>query len=214
MSSDRLWDMIVSQAGSSRSSLHCWVGDHFDTTPWPDVVRDAEMMTNGLRRHGIRPGTRVATVLTNTPHTVRGILGVWLAGGAVASLPVPARGMDGDEYGRQLMTICEQIQPEVFLVEQAMLGVLPEQLRARVDVQSWESLAGTGRVDPTPPGDDELAFIQYSSGSTSTPKGCMLTPRAIAAQLEIVQTMTDSRPERDVCVSWLPLSPTWGCSAA
>ncbi|HEU0087096.1 MAG TPA: AMP-binding protein [Pseudonocardiaceae bacterium] len=208
---DNLWDLLMGGAAGSRSSaLHCWTGDGFDTASWTEVVRDAETMTAGLRRAGIRPGTRVATILTNNPHAVRGMLGVWLAGGAIASLPVPARGMDHMEYAQQLRTICEQLQPAAFLVEEGMLGLLPDELRSRLNACSWQSFVGSGRVDSSPPEDEELAFIQYSSGSTSTPKGCMLTPRAIAAQIELVTEMIEGRPGREVTVSWLPLSHDMG----
>lgn len=206
-----LWDQLTRSAGAHRSSsMYCWTGDRYEPSPWAAVARDAEAMTAGLRRAGIRPGARVATVLTNNPYAIRGLLGVWLAGGTMASLPVPARGMSAEEYARQLAAIAQQIDPVVFLVEEQMLGVVPEDLRARFRFRSWESFADSGRVEAAPPGSDEPAFIQYSSGSTSAPKGCVLTPRAIAAQLDIVATMIGIRPHRDVGVTWLPLSHDMG----
>lgn len=210
MSSDPLGLFDALTAGDGRCSLHCWGDGGFDAAPWGEVVRDAEAMTAGLRRAGVRPGERVASVLTNGPQAVRGILGAWLAGGTLASLPVPARGMDVEEYARQLIGICEQLDPTVFLIEERMLGLIPESVRERVSVRSWESLEASGTIDPSPPGDDEVAFIQYSSGSTSSPKGCMLTPRAIAAQINLVMEMIESRPGGEVVVSWLPLSHDMG----
>jgi fatty-acyl-CoA synthase len=205
-----LWDQLARGAGSSRSSLYCWTGDRYEPAPWAQVVRDAEAMTAGLRRAGIGPGSRVATVLTNTPWAIRGLFGAWLAGGMVASLPVPSRGMSAAEYTRQLSAIAAQIDPVAFLADERMLSLLPEDLRAALPFRSWESLAGSGTVAAAPPGTDEPAFVQYSSGSTSTPKGCVLTPRAIAAQLDIVKTMIGIRPRRDVAVTWLPLSHDMG----
>lgn len=209
MSNSTLWEALTG-AARGRSQLHCWVGDRWAAAPWSAVVADAERMTAGLRRCGVRPGTRVATVLTNGPHTVRGLLGVWLAGGAVASLPVPARGMDGAEYTAQLRAICAQLRPEVFLVEERMFALLDEDLRTALRARTWESLAGTGTVDPSPPGQDDPAFVQYSSGSTSAPKGCVLTPRAIQAQLGMVTGMLGGRPGGETTVSWLPLSHDMG----
>lgn len=206
--SSGLWDALTAVGG--RSSLHCWVTDRWEAASWAEVVADAENMTAGLRRCGVRPGSRVATVLTNGPAAVRGLLGVWLAGGVIASLPVPARGMEVAEYVRQLDTICARVRPEVLLVEERMLGLLDEQVRGRLRVCSWESLAGKGKVDASPPGEDEPAFVQYSSGSTSEPKGCVLTPRAIMAQLRMVSAMLDGRPGGEVAVSWLPLSHDMG----
>lgn len=208
--SQNLWERLTEHASSYRSSLHCWVGDRYESAPWPQVVRDATRMTAGLRRAGVRPGTRVATVLTNNPWAVRGLLAVWLAGGAVASLPVAARGMSAEEYALQLSTVCVGLEPVLFLLEERLLALLPEDLRARLGARSWESFIDSGAIDPAPPGDDELAFVQYSSGSTSAPKGCMLSTRAIAHQLDIVSTMLDVRPGHDVNVSWLPLSHDMG----
>src|SRR4051812_25508081 len=167
-------------------------------------------MTAGLRGAGVEPGTRVATILTNTPLAVRGILGTWLAGGAIASFPVPARGMGFDEYVDQLRTLCRHLEPAAMLVDDFMLGALPEDLRELANVRSWESVAGSGRVEPAPPEPDDVAFIQYSSGSTSTPKGCELTPRAIIAQLGLVAEFLDVEPGGHVHTSWLPLSHDMG----
>lgn len=206
-----LWDALTDKDPNAGARFHCWTGERFETVPWSGVVSDAAAMTLGLRRAGVTQGTRVASLLTNSPSTVRGLLGVWLAGGAVASLPIPARGLSAEEYLRQITTICEQLDPVVLLLEEQMLGIIPEELRGRLDVRSWESFAGSGRIDPTPPEDDDVAFVQYSSGSTSAPKGCMLTPRAIAAQLELVREMIACEPGGDdAVVSWLPLSHDMG----
>ena len=205
-----LWDRMVTDAGRARTSLHCWVGDRYQQASWTEVLRDAERMTAGLRRIGVRPGTRVASVLTNGPLAVRGLLAVWLAGGALASLPVPARGMNGEEYLAQLAGINDQLDPVALLLDEAVLAGLPDEVRTRLRARSWESLADSGRIDADPPGPDDLAFVQYSSGSTDAPKGCTLTPRAIAAQLDIIDTMLDPRTDRDVGVSWLPLSHDMG----
>jgi fatty-acyl-CoA synthase len=218
MSSDRvssptgrsLWDGLLTAAASHRTSLHCWNGDGFTAFPWSEVVRDAERMTLGLRRAGVRPGTTVATVLTNGVSPVRGLLASWMAGAAVASLPVPARGMNVQEYAAQLGKICAQLGAAAFIVEERMIGLIPEEITAVTPALSWESFEGSGRVDPSPPDEDALAFVQYSSGSTSTPKGCMLSPGAIAAQLDMITTMLELTPRADVSVSWLPLSHDMG----
>ena len=204
-----LFDALADGARRS-GTLRCWTGDAFAEAPWTDVVRDAERMTAGLRRAGVEPGTRVAAMLTNTPYVVRGLLGTWLAGGAVASLPMPVRGSDPREYAKLLASACERLEAVVLLADEQLLAALPPELAERTPVLSWESLADSGRVEPSPPGDDDVAFIQYSSGSTSAPKGCMLSPRAIEAQIELLIDLLEPRPEGDTGVSWLPLSHDMG----
>jgi fatty-acyl-CoA synthase len=204
-----LWDSLLGSANTD-ASLHCWVRDHYEEARWSTVVHDAEQMTAGLRRIGVREGTAVAAVLTNTPLAVRGILGVWLAGGTLASLPIPARGMSDAEYAAQLRTICRQLEPAAFLVDEEMLPAIPEDLTEITSVQSWESVAGRGSVEACPPASDQVAFIQYSSGSTRAPKGCMLSTRAIEAQIDLLEDLIKPSRGDEVTFSWLPLSHDMG----
>ena len=205
-----LWEALTGGMGWSHDgAFYCWTDNRYERTLWDEVTRDSERMTRGMRDAGVEPGARVATILTNTPATVRGLLGAWLAGGAIASLPVPARGMSPEEYAEQIATLCAHVDPAVFIVDEAFLPLIPDAVQQQVSVRSWESMLDTGTVDLSPPGEDELAFIQYSSGSTSVPKGCMLTARAIAAQLELISEMVEITPT-DVGITWLPLSHDMG----
>ncbi|MFI9582594.1 AMP-binding protein [Streptomyces sp. NPDC052236] len=196
--------------GASHGVLHEWTGEEFEHTPWRDVVRDAHGMATELRTLGIGPGTRVAAILTNTPDTVRGLLAIWLAGGAVASLPLPTRGQSQEAYGEQLVALSARLDPTLLLVDDRLTAMVPAELSKELPVRDWSALRGGGRIEPSPPGRDDVAFIQYSSGSTSTPKGCALTTRAIEQQLQIILHLTGGRPGADTVASWLPLSHDMG----
>ncbi|MFG2558606.1 AMP-binding protein [Streptomyces sp. NPDC048496] len=203
-----LWDLLL--RGESHGTLHHWDGEGFAYLPWHEVVAQAHGMAATLREAGVRPGTRVATVLTNSEHTVRGLLAVWLAGGAVASFPLPARGQTPEEYGNQLTVLSEGLDPAVLLVDERLRPLVPAGLTAQLPVLTWTSLYGGGRIDPSPPGDEDTAFIQYSSGSTSLPKGCELSVRAIGTHLHMLREMSDGRPGQETIASWLPLSHDMG----
>jgi len=208
-SSTGLWDLLL--RGDSHGVLHHWQeGDGFGHTPWREVVEDAHGMAATLRAAGVRPGSRVATVLTNSAHTVRGLLAVWLAGGTVASFPLPARGQSPQEYGSQLTLLTERLDPTVLLVDKRLAPLVPSELAAQLPVLNWTSLYGSGRIDPAPPGAEDTAFIQYSSGSTSLPKGCMLSTRAIGTHLHMLREMSDGHPGAETIASWLPLSHDMG----
>jgi fatty-acyl-CoA synthase len=189
---------------------HCWTGERFEWTTWQETIRSARCLASDLRAAGVGRGTPVGTVLTNSPLTVRGLLAIWIAGGTVASLPVPARGMGLEEYQEQLRELSLTLGAELLMLDAQLEPHFAGALGDGLQVRAWESLRERAPMDPEPPEIDDVAFIQYSSGSTSMPKGCMLTPRAIAAQLEIIATSTDSRPGEEVVVSWLPLSHDMG----
>lgn len=67
------------------------------------------------------------------------------------------------------------------------------------------------RVEPIEPKPEDLAALIYTSGTTSAPKGVMLTHRALATQVEICYTMQNV-DENDVFLSILPLAHTYECS--
>jgi fatty-acyl-CoA synthase len=204
---DSLWESLLT---ARRSPFHCWTGDRFATVRWSEVVGDARRMTAGLRELGVRPGSRVAAILTNGPLSVRGTLAIWLAGGAVVSLPVPARGMSLEEYVQQIAEICRSVDSPVLLTDAALLSAIPGWAQGETRATAWESVRSGSPGADEPPAPDELAFVQYSSGSTGGPKGCMLTARAIATQLSLILEISDADPGRETVVSWLPLSHDMG----
>lgn len=205
--STTLWDRLINR--SRQKSLHCWTGSRFEGAPWDQLVGDGEQMTVGLRNAGVQPGTRVAAILGNSADAVRGLLGVWLAGGALASLPFPSRGMDIAEYAGQIETLAERLEPVLLVADDDVLAMLPEDLRTRLRARRWQDFCGSGAIATCPPADDEPAFIQFTSGSVGTPKGCVLTPRAIAAQLDIMTNFAEPG-SKETLVSWLPLSHDMG----
>lgn len=208
MSAHPWWELF--EGGRRRGGWHCWTGERFERATWEETLAGARRVATSLRAAGVVRGTRVAAVLTNTPATVRGLLGVWIAGGTLASLPVPARGMGVDEYREQLRELSLLLGAELVLVDAALEPLFAGSIGEHARVRAWESLREGAPLEPDPPGLDDVAFIQYSSGSTSMPKGCMLTARAIMAQLELVRATTHGEPGREVVVSWLPLSHDMG----
>ncbi|ELR96358.1 fatty acyl-AMP ligase [Gloeocapsa sp. PCC 73106] len=57
--------------------------------------------------------------------------------------------------------------------------------------------------------DSTLAYIQYTSGSTSTPKGVMLSHRNIMSQCKYIQQVCEY-DENSVSVTWLPYFHDYG----
>jgi len=56
-------------------------------------------------------------------------------------------------------------------------------------------------------------ILQYTSGSTSEPKGVMIPDRVLTANID-ASTAAAELDGDDVMVSWLPLYTTWGSSAS
>ena len=174
--------------------------------------RAAAVAAGALRELGIDRGAGVGCVLSNSASVCAAIFGVWYAGARLHSLPTISRGMSPERYGRLLRELCARAEIELLLVEgsfvEALAALLGED--APVRVAAYEALAEGRAIAPEPPDPDEIVFVQYSSGSTRDPRGCMLSARAIAAHMQLLGEELAIDPTRDRGVFWLPLSHDMG----
>lgn len=206
-SANPVWEAYET-ARPTGTHLRCWAGGGYEAHTWDDWRGGAERAAVGLRGLGVEPGVRVAAVLTNTFEVCTAVVGTWLAGGTLLSLPLMRRGQSAEDYVAQLRRLCVQTGAHLLLLEERFLSLLGEHdLGARV--VGFDALDADGTLEPAPVGDDDIAFVQYSSGSTSEPKGCMLSMRAIGEQQRMLaqRLMLD---EDSRGVMWLPLSHDMG----
>ncbi len=75
---------------------------------------------------------------------------------------------------------------------------------------AYEDIPTTCFDSPELAADADVVFVQFSSGTTSEPRGCMLTAGAIAGQLRALTQSLCPDPEADTSVIWLPLSHDMG----
>jgi len=207
-----LWDPLDRRAGDAHL-LTTWEGDAFRSWSWSDWRCRAESVASALRARGLERGEPVACLLTNGFEACAVVLGVWLAGGQLVSLPLIARGMTPAAYGVQLRRLVRQSAAAIVLADAGAAPLL-NGLDLPVTADAFQDLCGPGSVEPRPPAGDAPAFVQYSSGSTSAPRGCVLTPDAIAAQLAALERHLALDPGRDVVYAWLPLSHDMGLFGA
>lgn len=203
-----LWEVLL-RPGGSDSSLHVWEDGGYRRTSWAEVIVAATSKAAGLKKLGVGAGEPVACVLTNQFDVGTAMIGIWLAGGVVVSLPTPARGMPIMDYATQLRELMAIVDARLMVIEQQFAAMLPDDVFPGVRVIGADDIGG-GSGSLSPPGDDDVALIQFSSGTTAEPKGCMLSPGAMAAQLEMLSRAADIDPQRDRGVMWLPMSHDMG----
>lgn len=206
-SANPVWQAYES-ARPSGVHLHCWTGGSYQPHTWDDWRGGAERAAVGLRRLGVEPGARIAAVLTSSFEVCTALMGTWLAGGTLLSLPGMRRGQSAEDYFAQLRRLCIQAGAHLLLLEERFLEYLPDQ-GLGTPVVGFQALGADGRLEATPPRDDDIAFVQFSSGSTSDPKGCMLSMRAIGEQERMIaeRLQVDDSSQG---VVWLPLSHDLG----
>lgn len=208
VSAPSLWEPFGRQ-WSAAPMLSVWDGGQFVDLDW-DAWRSGALRAAGaLRALGAGPGVRVACVLTNAPAVCSGALGVFLSGATLVSLPIPARAMGRARYFQHLRRLCGECGAEVLLAA----GPFAELLSAAelgVRVCSFEALDSGTPAEPDFRDPAAELFIQYSSGSTREPKGCVLSTQAVASQLTLLVTALEIDPELTRGVSWMPLSHDMG----
>src|SRR5258706_16305143 len=94
-----------------------------------------------------------------------------------------------------------------FAEREGRLGSYPRLARRAFVTDDLVDIGRAGRVHAARA--DEVAFIQYSSGSTSSPKGVVLTHANLLANLHGA-TAGAGFNERDVSLSWMPLTHDMG----
>lgn len=126
-------------------------------------------------------------------------------------LAVPVQPPSRSRPANRLLSISVDAEPSVILSTNNLLQALETQCSqvphlADVPVQTTEHISleyGSAWVDPeTKP--DELAFLQYTSGSTATPKGVMVSHRNLLHNLAFIESAWENTPD---CINgtWLPL---------
>lgn len=179
------------------------------TLTYGTLAADARAMAGGLLGLGLDSGDRVAIMLPTGRDYFTVFLGILLAGGVPVPIYPPARLAVLQEHllrQAQLLrnagaTVLVTV-PEARMVARLLFAQVPTLRAVRVPA----ALAGAGgAAQPLPPvSADDVALVQYTSGSTGDPKGVVLTHRQLLAN---VRAMADAARvgADDCCVSWLPL---------
>ena len=76
-------------------------------------------------------------------------------------------------------------------------------------VDGGRLLQDTSRSDPVETGEEDMALMQLTSGSTGSPKAVQITHRNVVSNAEAMFVGAEVDTETDVIVSWLPCFTTW-----
>jgi fatty-acyl-CoA synthase len=182
-------------------------GESQQRVTWGRFHEEATAMAGAMQARGVAPGDHIALLGPTTRPLVTAIQAAWLTGATVVVLPLPMRMGSLEEFVLQtrarmasaditLAVIDPDLAPFIEPVAGDPPMVLLSDLSQRADASRYE--------EPKLGGDD-LAVLQFTSGSTADPKGVMLPHRTILANLDGAAAAAQLDPDDDVLVSWLPL---------
>jgi fatty-acyl-CoA synthase len=209
------------------------------TITFGELYERASAVAADLRERGLEPGQTVAIMLPTCADFFFTFAGVLFAGGIPVPIYPPFRADRIAEYAtrqsnilrnaearflitwRQAENLAKLLQPRVPTLREVLnvqkLGIAPaaansatrdakEPSDAAKHWRAVEHLSHHARAD-------EIAFLQYTSGSTGDPKGVVLTHGNLLANIRSIISGVHVQAS-DVCVSWLPLYHDMGLIGA
>ncbi|UVE17587.1 AMP-binding protein [Pseudomonas sp. LS44] len=191
--------------------------DGSDDLSYAALYQGALGVATGLQRRGLRGGQTVALMLPTGRDFLCGFIGVLLAGGVPVPIYPPLRLSQIEEHLRRQAGILNNAETVALLtVTEAKLlaRLLQPQVPSLREIATVAELADERGEFVTPPRQaQDLAFLQYTSGSTGQPKGVMVSHANLLANLRAMGAGVRISP-RDVFVSWLPMYHDMGLIGA
>lgn len=201
-------EVLASRASSPRGIA--FLGDDGETGRWTfgDLGEVARRAGGALRDLGVQPGDRVGLLGSTSPDLVAAVFGCWTSGAIAVPLAVPLRLTSLESLAEEIRSRADKAQISLLAVDDGIRPLVPLDA-IDVPVVNLSELRG-GRelpfadIDPDAP-----ALIQFTSGSTASPKGVALSHRTLISNGIAARDHVGMTPE-DVAVSWLPLYHDFG----
>lgn len=179
------------------------------TISYHGLLSGARKIASGLQSLGLQPGETVILMLETEPDYFFSFFGVLLAGGIPVPIYPPARPDQIEDHLQRQSGILNDCAATMLITLPAGRGIA-RLLKSRVDslrqvVTAADIVNATEVPLARPPiNAEDIAFLQYTSGSTGDPKGVVLTHANLLANIRAMSTHINAGPD-DVFVSWLPL---------
>ena len=206
-----LSEVLLYRARTMPAAPHLLLYDdqeRLTTITFAELLAGAGAVARGLSAQGVRRGDTVALMLPTCKEFFFSFLGTLLEGAIPVPLYPPFRADRLEEYAQRQVAILRNAEARTlvtFREAERLARMLQPRVPSLASVSTAERLAQEG--PPGPPATsraDDLALIQYTSGSTGEPRGVALTHSNLLANLRAIGAGTQVNAE-DVVVCWLPL---------
>jgi 1-acyl-sn-glycerol-3-phosphate acyltransferase len=200
------------------------------TLTFSELYAAAQSCAAELARRGVPAGGRVALMLPTSRAFFVSYAGILLAGAIPVPIYPPFRADRIEEYAARQAAILNNAEVCLLLTfsrAEAVAKLLKPRVRSLTSVTDAEKLIeAAGKAPPPSPGalpahltgsrvrkKNDIALLQYTSGSTGDPKGVTLTHANLLANMRAIGEALQLGPG-DVGISWLPLYHDMGLIGA
>jgi fatty-acyl-CoA synthase len=196
---DRGYSYLTETAGVTFESFH-------------ELYRRASRIGLALQTRGIEKGDRIGLVLPESRDFIDSFFGAIVVGAVPVPIAPPTHFDQAEGYLGALAPLLAKARPRMLLTDGRLLPTLGGAVAngSELCVESVDQLLEGNelgeRAAPVVIDPDDIAFIQFTSGSTSRPRGVVLSHANLVANLAAISGVHGlaSRAD-DYGVSWLPL---------
>jgi fatty-acyl-CoA synthase len=181
---------------------------------YADLRRASRSVARALAESGVRRGDLVAIVLDDAEAFLTALFGASIGGFIPASLPVPPAVGEPASFPESTARVLRASRARALITTLQLARLLERDRASFPDLVlsvARESLDAPPIENTVSARLDDVAFVQFTSGSSSAPKGVALTHANLAANIDAfngpagIGTTAD-----DIGVSWLPLNHDMG----
>lgn len=177
---------------------------------WNELLDAARARAAAFYAEGLRKGDRLAMVLPGPEDFVLNFLGATLGGIVAVPMYPPVALGKVESYVKNVEHIVHSSGAKALLISKQVRPILGSVLdtgavKKLILTESLNLDAPRGDTEPNVSPED-VCFLQYTSGSTASPKGVIVTHANLAANCGVIAANgLGSNPDTDHGVSWLPL---------
>ncbi len=206
---DTLGDALAYAAQGTRGlNFHDARGNLAHVLSYADLYEKAQVIARQLLALGLARGERVALIAETSPQFITSFMGATLAGLLPTPLPLPTSFGGREGYVQQIRNQLDSCDPVVVIGPDGLLAVLQEATTgmALKRVSSWSGFDAQPNADIALPQArrQDIAYLQYSSGSTRFPHGVMVTHEGLLDNCHHMAIAGLDVQQNDRCISWLP----------
>lgn len=156
----------------------------------------------------LKKGDRVALIAETSVGFVEAFFACQYAGVVAVPLAIPMGVGQRDSYSAKLQGLLASCQPAAIISSDQWLSLINgvNEHGAAIHILSNAQFNALPEKDielPSPSPDD-IAYLQYTSGSTRFPRGVIITHREVMSNLRVISRDGIKLRDSDRCVSWLP----------
>lgn len=192
-------------------------GEEEEIISYGDLKEGANRVALGLQRLGVKAGDTVAMMLPTSRDYFLSFFGILISGAIPVPIYPPVRLSQLEDHllrHRSILTNCRAVMLITVPEAKTVAQLLKSQVETlQMITTSAEVLTQQGQVMYPSLASENIALLQYTSGSTDKPKGVILTHSNLLANIRAMGERLEV-DSNDVFVSWLPLYHDMGLIGA